>query len=86
VFLLPVCDKGNCSQKAMAYMTTHFSKAEANQKRADRGACEVCEKVDGSMRCAGCKQVNYCGKECQRKDWKSHKSVCGKSVQDMRKA
>ena len=26
--------------------------------------------------CAGCKKVRYCSAECQKKDWKVHKSQC----------
>ncbi|KAJ7172843.1 hypothetical protein C8R43DRAFT_977680 [Mycena crocata] len=29
------------------------------------------------MRCSGCKGVQYCGAECQKKDWKTHKTDCG---------
>lgn len=43
------------------------------------GACEVGEKIQGSRKYTGCKQVSYCGRACQ-KDWKRHKTCCGKSV------
>ncbi|CAL6084910.1 MYND_finger domain-containing protein [Hexamita inflata] len=29
------------------------------------------------FRCAKCKQIWYCGRECQVKDWKEHKKTCG---------
>ncbi|GMI11723.1 hypothetical protein TrLO_g5506 [Triparma laevis f. longispina] len=28
--------------------------------------------------CNGCKIRGYCNRECQLKDWKTHKKVCGK--------
>lgn len=28
--------------------------------------------------CNGCKVRGYCNRECQLKDWKTHKKVCGK--------
>jgi len=29
------------------------------------------------MRCAGCGEIAYCSKECQKSDWKRHKVECG---------
>jgi hypothetical protein len=31
---------------------------------------------DGLLKCSACKAVYYCSTQCQRQDWKSHKSVC----------
>lgn len=30
-------------------------------------------------RCAGCRKVSYCSRECQKADWKRHKQVCKRS-------
>ncbi|GFH52501.1 hypothetical protein CTEN210_08977 [Chaetoceros tenuissimus] len=40
--------------------------------------CGKQEQDDGSklMKCARCKSVSYCSRECQVKDWKEHKSYC----------
>ena len=39
--------------------------------------CEVCcKKVDKILYCSKCKLANYCGKECQIKNWPEHKQVC----------
>ena len=40
--------------------------------------CQVCGK-EGRKKCGGCGEVQYCSRECQTKDWKSHKSVCRKA-------
>ncbi|KAJ7795023.1 hypothetical protein B0H14DRAFT_2921208 [Mycena olivaceomarginata] len=33
----------------------------------------VCGKP-AANRCSACKTVSYCSQECQRRDWKTHKS------------
>jgi mitochondrial splicing suppressor protein 51 len=39
--------------------------------------CRVCKEA-APLRCSRCKVVAYCGTECQKMDWKEHKTVCGK--------
>ena len=42
--------------------------------------CANCKKFQSNMkRCGNCNKVRYCGKECQRKHWKEHKSNCKRS-------
>jgi hypothetical protein len=39
--------------------------------------CTTCRKSEGEFwKCEGCNLVAYCGKECQRAHWKSHKPIC----------
>eukprot|EP00388_Colpodella_angusta_P006218 GDKJ01018578.1.p1 GENE.GDKJ01018578.1~~GDKJ01018578.1.p1 ORF type:complete len:258 (+),score=56.70 GDKJ01018578.1:1-774(+) len=41
------------------------------------GSCHVTPENDKKlMRCGRCQQIAYCGVDCQKKDWKSHKRVC----------
>ena len=41
------------------------------------GICSQCgTQCPPTKRCAMCKQVNYCGVECQRAAWKQHKKTC----------
>jgi hypothetical protein len=43
------------------------------------GKCNFCDqRIIGMLMCGKCKTTNYCSKECQRKDWGSHKSLCKK--------
>ncbi|XP_043260854.1 SET domain-containing protein SmydA-8-like isoform X2 [Colletes gigas] len=40
-------------------------------------ACPICGAHSNAMlKCSGCKQQVYCGKDHQRQDWPRHKSVC----------
>ncbi|XP_031572249.1 uncharacterized protein LOC116306350 isoform X2 [Actinia tenebrosa] len=43
--------------------------------------CHFCHKTSGDLkRCMGCKDVSYCSRDCQKKDWKqNHKAVCRKN-------
>ena len=40
--------------------------------------CAMCGK-DAASKCASCKRVAYCSKECQKSHWKSHKAECKKA-------
>ncbi len=37
--------------------------------------CSVCSR-GGAKRCSRCKSQYYCGRQCQKKDYKIHKEVC----------
>ena len=51
--------------------------------REERHVCDYCGKADdGSMKkCNGCKQVRYCGRDCQKQGWRAHKPQCRKYQQ-----
>ncbi|CBN79557.1 conserved unknown protein [Ectocarpus siliculosus] len=38
--------------------------------------CAQCGKSGKPLQCSRCRKVAYCSKECQRRDWKSHKPSC----------
>ena len=42
--------------------------------------CSACKSSDNLSKCGGCKVMHYCSKECQRSDWKIHKSFCKEIV------
>ena len=79
-----VCDKLNCEM--MARRNIQQAQKEAQKEvggnldpRMGRELmlCRTCGQIDDLKKCKGCGIVAYCGKECQKKDWKLHKSVCG---------
>jgi len=35
--------------------------------------CDSCGKPGAKLKCSRCKGAHYCGKVCQKKDWKAHK-------------
>ena len=39
--------------------------------------CTFCKKQKESMKkCSRCKLNRYCSRECQKNDWKEHKTIC----------
>ncbi|KAH7079836.1 hypothetical protein BKA63DRAFT_590055 [Paraphoma chrysanthemicola] len=39
--------------------------------------CAVCHTpISHHQRCSGCKNINYCSKQCQCTNWPHHKSLC----------
>ena len=38
--------------------------------------CDTCGKENPPLRCGQCRCNFYCDRECQKKDWKSHKGIC----------
>lgn len=41
-------------------------------------ACDKCGKEAQLHKCGGCGTKYYCGKDCQKADWKDHKEACKK--------
>jgi hypothetical protein len=38
--------------------------------------CECCGLVATLKKCGGCRKVYYCGAECQKSHWLTHKATC----------
>lgn len=44
-------------------------------QRYRSGSCDMCGGK-ALRRCSACKATQYCGPECQRRDWPTHKHMC----------
>ena len=44
----------------------------------DSEGCSACGEDGAEKKCSSCKSVQYCGQECQKLHWFSHKKVCKK--------
>ena len=60
--------------------TTSVSSAVEQPSAKTHAKCAYCEKTSGNLKkCGRCGSIQYCGKECQTKHWKEHKTVCKSS-------
>jgi RNA recognition motif-containing protein len=55
------------------FVADHVDNPTFTKKRI----CDVCKKDNDDCKwCSVCKNIRYCGRECQTADWKHHKKVC----------
>jgi hypothetical protein len=76
VLVQPICATPVCRNAAQLVMNETMNEGHGDEARGSR--CEVCWKPDGIKKCTKCKSVAYCGVDCQKKDWKTHKKVCAR--------
>ena len=69
--------------QSMFAMFSNDPRAVMNLPRVNfLGMCKTCLKENVKLlTCGRCKSVFYCSKDCQKKDWKSHKAVCAVAYQ-----
>jgi hypothetical protein len=47
-----------------------------------RKACVICW-AEPTFKCSSCKAVRYCGRKCQVRAWRKHKSDCGQMLGEL---
>lgn len=76
-FLLPLFESSGYTIASVGNTGARIASLQTwlEQMRATCGSCGAAlSKTPAS--CGRCKQVRYCGKECQTNDWKRHKAGC----------
>jgi hypothetical protein len=76
VLVSPLCEIGGKCDMQSRRETQKMMMNLGNEEEQEITACKVCYKVEGAQKCGRCRTVSYCGKDCQRSDWKRHKLVC----------
>jgi hypothetical protein len=65
-----------CMQHVAAAAAAYYG-TQPDAELDDLKTCGDClEYVDGSKRCSRCKNVYYCGADCQKQAWRHHKKFC----------
>ena len=55
---------------------TDSSSRTESELQSSLRKCEHCQVKEGSRRCAKCKSAYYCGPDCQKAAWHTHKKQC----------
>jgi len=55
---------------------------QAGAPRRRGPSCWTCHAADAKLRCARCKQVYFCSRECQQNGWKAHKFQCRQTTEN----
>ena len=70
---MPICKQEACE----AFARDNVRAAPAQSEAApDLSYCKTCECHSHIKKCSQCKRAAYCIKECQRRDWPSHRAAC----------
>ena len=76
---------GDCADVQIALQLLKYldEQNNNNNKTTTTVLCANCAAKIGYHKCSGCKSsssLRYCGRDCQRKHWPTHKPSCGTRV------
>ena len=82
-----LCHVSFGDEEKIKIQNEEWSKIHKNWQGAAGPKCHTCKQpaAEGKrslLRCGGCRMSQYCSKECQKGDWKTHKVFC-KSMAEM---
>ncbi|KAJ7779720.1 hypothetical protein B0H16DRAFT_1878403 [Mycena metata] len=65
-----------------AYHPSQFNNPPKKEVPSVCGGCFTATDRLALKKCARCETIWYCSRECQKKDWSSHKKICGNNSFD----
>jgi len=79
--VVPLCAARACCEASLRLAQTISEEARAAGWCPTAGVCERCGAISSPakgplMKCGQCKEVWYCGVDCQRAHWPEHKPHC----------
>ena len=78
-----ICDEGQSSKCKENKLQNNKEKRTQTTAQSEVKLCYCCKKSETNLRkCTKCYTAQYCGKQCQKRDWKSHKKVCDRLLTD----
>lgn len=73
------------SKERVAFKETAKGNREKTEGASEtQGTGVICNECgnEGAKKCGGCGEVYYCGRDCQKKHWKTHKVACLKAQEE----
>jgi len=76
IFCARVCGAPLCETKGWQYIDRTMAVATKDQPPTVYLRCKMCGATGNVSKCSRCSVAAYCGKECQKNDWRFHKKAC----------
>ncbi|CAB4035158.1 Stress-induced-phospho 1, partial [Paramuricea clavata] len=78
-----ICDHEQLSKASENKFQNNKEKRNQSTAQSEAKLCYYCKKPENKLKqCTNCFTAQYCGRECQKSDWKNHKKVCDRFLSD----